>query len=93
MQEWSTLSAHELIEPKSARTSQISCGRAATVREHRMSDTCSSYARNSRPHGLFRLYCVRCNSVSSVTAEPLAAITMASVTQSASLGRAGLADS
>jgi hypothetical protein len=32
MHEWSALGAHELIEPKSARTSQISCARAAMVR-------------------------------------------------------------
>ena len=38
------LSAHELIEPKSARTSQTSLGSAATVRLRAISATGSPYA-------------------------------------------------
>jgi hypothetical protein len=44
MHEWSTLPAHELIEPKSASTSQISCARAAMARVRWMSATRSRYA-------------------------------------------------
>ncbi|CNV32945.1 Uncharacterised protein [Mycobacterium tuberculosis] len=41
-QEWSTPSTHELKEPKSARTSQMVCCRAAIVRLRRVSDTTPS---------------------------------------------------
>src|SRR6516225_8753982 len=41
------LSAHELIEPKSARTSQTSFGSAAIVRLRAMSATASPYASGS----------------------------------------------
>src|ERR1700748_3149301 len=44
MQEWSMLSAHELIEPKSASTSQTACGSAAILRLRSMSATASPYA-------------------------------------------------
>src|ERR1700727_798013 len=44
MHEWSMLSAHELIEPKSASTSQTACGAAAILRLRSMSATASPYA-------------------------------------------------
>src|ERR1700729_3639502 len=44
MHEWSMLSAHELIEPKSASTSQTDCGSAAILRLRSMSATASPYA-------------------------------------------------
>src|SRR5271156_6346974 len=44
MHEWSMLSAHELIEPKSASTSQTACGSAAILRLRSMSATASPYA-------------------------------------------------
>src|ERR1700728_5011028 len=47
MHEWSTLSAHELIEPKSASTSQTACGSAAILRLRSMSATASQYAAKS----------------------------------------------
>src|SRR5271155_832320 len=51
MHEWSRLSAHELIEPKSARTSQTCCGSAATVQLRSMSATASPYAAKSALRG------------------------------------------
>jgi hypothetical protein len=47
------LSAHELIEPKSARTSQTSLGSAAIVRLRAMSATASSYPAGLRALPLF----------------------------------------
>src|ERR1700753_3285299 len=44
MQEGSMLSAHELIEPKSASTSQTACGSAAMVWLRSMAATASRYA-------------------------------------------------
>src|ERR1700683_2182635 len=44
MHEWSMLSAHELIEPKSASASQTDCGSAAILRLRSMSATASPYA-------------------------------------------------
>src|ERR1700737_1241589 len=44
MHEWSMLSAHELIEPKSASTSQTDRGSAAMRRLRSMSATASPYA-------------------------------------------------
>src|ERR1700733_8607212 len=44
MHEWSMFSAHELIEPKSASTSQTACGSAVILRLRSMSPTASPYA-------------------------------------------------